>query len=87
MDRNQIRYIAILIDSKIKEHDGKVFCSIDDAMEYAMNVINENYADRAVIGMFVIDMLARESIITMIDTLGFTGDKKKINQLKLFGVK
>jgi hypothetical protein len=87
MDRNQIRYIAILIDSKIKEHDGKVFCSIDDAREYAMNVINENYADRAVIGMFVIDMLARESIITMIDTLGFTGDKKKINQLKLFGVK
>jgi hypothetical protein len=29
-----IRYIVFLIDSKIKQHDGKVFVSLDEAREY-----------------------------------------------------
>jgi hypothetical protein len=79
-----LRYILFLIDSKIKQHDGKVFVSYDEARQYAADCINENYCDKAVIGMFNLDSNLKEMLITQIDTIGFTGDKKNINQLELF---
>lgn len=79
-----LRYILFLIDSKIKQHDGKVFSSYEEARQYAADCINENYCDKAVIGMFNLDPNLKEMLITQIDTIGFTGDKKNINQLELF---
>lgn len=79
-----LRYILFLIDSKIKQHDGKVFSSYEEARQYAADCINENYCDKAVIGMFNLDPNLKEMLITQIDTIGFTGDKKNINQLQLF---
>jgi hypothetical protein len=84
MERNSIRYILFLIDSKIKDHDGKIFCSLRDAREYAKDTIKEKYADKAVVGMFVWDEGAREMLITMVETIGFKGDKMDVLQLKLF---
>lgn len=81
---NNLRYILFLIDSKIKQHDGKVFSSYEEARQYASDCINENYCDKAVIGMFNLDPNLKEMLITQIDTIGFTGDKKNINQLELF---
>jgi len=84
---SSIRYILFLIDSKIKEHDGKIFCSYKEARNYANDCITENYSDKAVIGMFTINTQAREMLITMVETIGFTGDKKNLNQLQLFATK
>jgi hypothetical protein len=84
LDVKSLRYIIFLIDSKIKDHDGKVFCSYLDAKEYARDCMEDNYADKAVIGMFHMDPNHREMLISMVETIGFTGDKKNINQLKLF---
>jgi hypothetical protein len=84
MKAENLRYIVFLIDSKVKEHDGKVYCSIDDAREYAQDVIDEKYANKAVIGMFYMDQNAEIMSITMVDTIGFKGDKKNVNQLTLF---
>jgi hypothetical protein len=42
------------------------------------------YADKAVIGMFVLDYNSKDMLITMIDTIGFKSDKKQVNQLELF---
>ena len=78
------RYILFLIDSKIKQHDGKIFCSHKEAREYASDCITENYCNKAVIGMFSMNTQAKEMIITMVETIGFAGDKKNINQLELF---
>lgn len=83
-DSNSLRYILFLIDSKIKEHDGKIFCSYPEAREYANDCINDNYSDKAVIGMFYLDINAKEMMITMVETIGFSGDKKNVNQLQLF---
>jgi hypothetical protein len=79
-----LRYILFLIDSRIKEHDGKIFCSYDEAREYASDCINEKYSDKAVIGMFCLEPNSKEMLITMVETIGFSGDKKNINQLQLF---
>ncbi len=76
-------YIVIVIDSKYKDHDGKVFSGYADAKQFAAEIISENYADKAVIGMFVFDG-TKEMNIRMIETIGFTGDKKNVNQLNLF---
>jgi hypothetical protein len=83
-DVASLRYILFLIDSKIKQHDGKIFCSYDEAREYASDCINENYSDKAVIGMFCLDPNSKEMLITMVETIGFSGDKKNVNQLQLF---
>ena len=83
-DSSSLRYILFLIDSKIKQHDGKIFCSYDEAREYASDCINENYSDKAVIGMFCLDPNSKEMLITMVETIGFSGDKKNVNQLQLF---
>lgn len=79
-----LRYILFLIDSKIKDHDGKIFCSYSDAKEYANDCIKENYADKAVIGIFYLNSQAKEMLITMVETIGFVGDKKNVAQLELF---
>jgi hypothetical protein len=84
MELANARYILFLIDSKIKEHDGKIFCSLKEAREYAKDTINEKYADKAVVGMFVWDSERRELPITMVETIGFQGDKKDPLQLRLF---
>jgi len=83
-DASFLRYIVFLIDSKLKEHDGKVFCSYQEAKEYTSDVIAEHYADKAVVGMFSINSNSKEMLITMVETIGFPGDHKSVNQLRLF---
>lgn len=83
-DIASLRYIIFLIDSKIKEHNGKIFCSYDEARQYASDCINENYSDKAVIGMFCLNVNSKEMLITMVETIGFSGDKRNVNQLQLF---
>jgi hypothetical protein len=83
-DSTSLRYILFLIDSKIKQHDGKVFSSYDEAREYASDCIREKYSDKAVIGMFCLDPGAKEMLITMVETIGFAGDKRNVHQLQLF---
>lgn len=83
-DVTNLRYILFLIDSKIKEHDGKIFSSYKDAKEYATDCINEEYCDKAVIGAFYLDNSIKEMLISNVETIGFTGDKKNVNQLQLF---
>lgn len=79
------RYILFLIDSKIKQHDGIIFCSYKEAREYAADCLKEGwFCDKAVIGMFSMDTEAKEMRITMVETIGFKGDKKNVNQLELF---
>ena len=84
MNEISLRYILFLIDSKIKQHDGKIFCSYEEAKQYAIDCINDNYSDKAVIGMFCLDENLKEMLITKVETIGFVGDKKDINQLELF---
>lgn len=83
MDATQLRYIVFLIDSKYKDHDGMIFSSYEEAKEFVSNRIDE-FTTKAVIGMFVLNQSSRESMITMVETIGFSGDKKNINQLELF---
>ena len=84
MNETSLWYILFLIDSKIKQHDGKIFCSYEEAKQYAIDCINDNYSDKAVIGMFSLDENLKEMLITKVETIGFVGDKKDINQLELF---
>lgn len=79
-----IRYILFLVDSKYKQHDGKIFCSYNEAKEYADDCLSEKYVDKAVIGMFTLNAQHKQMLITMVETIGFTGDKKNVNQLELF---
>ena len=79
-----LRYILFLIDSKIKQHDGKIFSSYQEAREYAADCIKEKYTDKAVIGMFRLEASAPEMLITMVETIGFPGDRKNVDQLELF---
>lgn len=83
-DVTSLRYIIFLIDSKLKQHDGKIFCSYDEAKQYASDCINDKYSDKAVIGMFCLSPNSKEMNITMVETIGFAGDKKNVNQFQLF---
>jgi hypothetical protein len=80
---NNLRYIIFLIDSKMKEHDGKIFASYQEAKEFASDIIADKFADKAVIGTFCLENV-KEIFISQIETIGFNGDKKNVNQLNLF---
>ena len=84
VNTENLRYILFLLDTKIKDHDGKIFCSFQEAKEYAKDCIADNYADKAVIGMFLLDKRSKEMLISKVETIGFKGDKKKVEQLQLF---
>jgi len=85
MSDNNGRYILFLIESKLKEHDGKIFISYHDAKDYAIDCIRDNYADKFVIGFFVFNPNEREMYISAVETFGFKNDPKNIDQLSLFG--
>lgn len=78
------RYVVFCIDTKIKDHSGKIFASHKEAKDFANDLINDNYANKAVIGMFNFSRTDKEMNITLIDTIGWNGDKKEANQLQLF---
>lgn len=69
---------------RIDSHDGRVFCCLKDAQEYAIESIKDNYCTRFVIGVFCLDKDAETMCITHVETFGFKNDKKSINQLELF---
>ncbi len=83
MEANKLRYIVMVLDTKSKDHDGKVFASYDEAREYASDYLNDKFCDKIVIGMFYLSDF-KEILITNIETFGFTGDNKNFNQSKLF---
>jgi hypothetical protein len=83
MEANKLRYIVMVLDTKSKEHDGKVFASYDEAREFASDYLNDKFCDKIVIGMFYLSDF-KEILITNIETFGFTGDNKNFNQSKLF---
>lgn len=80
----QTQYIIYLIDSKNKEHDGYVFINYADAKQYVADCIQDGYATKAIIGMYVYDANRKQMMISHIDSIGFAGDAKDVNQLKLF---
>lgn len=80
----QARFIVFILDSKYKDHSGKVFIRLSDAKEYAKEYISEKEGDKAVIGMFVLDRNVKEANIGYVESIGFHGDKKDTNQLRLF---
>ena len=69
-DLKNSRYIVFLIDSKHKDHDGRIFCNINDARNFVNRCLDGIYASKAVIGFFVFDQLA-ESITTLSTTGSF----------------
>ncbi len=83
MEANKLRYIVMVLDTKSKDHDGKVFASYDEAREYASDYLNDKFYDKIMIGMFYLSDF-KEILITNIETFGFTGDNKNFNQSKLF---
>ena len=84
MQIENLRYIVFVIDSKYKSHDGKIFSSVEEAREFVVDTMDYDYGDKAVIGCFHLDKDHKEMLITHIDSVGFKGDKKNINQTQLF---
>lgn len=79
-----MKYIVFMIDSKHKDHDGKIFSSVDDAKDFLNDMYEIDFFNKAIIGMFVYDKDKKEMIITMVESFGFPGDKKITNQLSIF---
>jgi hypothetical protein len=80
----QARFIVFILDTDYKDHSGQVFCKLSDAKEYARECIRDKEGDKAVVGMFVFHQHAKMSRITYVESIGFKGDKKDVNQLELF---
>jgi hypothetical protein len=78
-----IRYIVFLIDSKSTTHDGLIFTDIKEARDYAIECYKDKFCDKIAIGMFCIDLMAKNIRIAAVETIGF-GKKKNYTQLELF---
>jgi hypothetical protein len=78
------KYIVFLVDSKHKQHDGKVFSDIKSAREYISENWDDIFYSQAVLGSFLFDPQSKELLITHIETIGFSKDAKQANQLDLF---
>jgi hypothetical protein len=88
MNAKNLRYIVFLIDSKYKQHDGKIFCTPGAAREFLVDTFTEDYADKAIIAEFYMEPEHEFMFISTVETFGFHHDKKRIEQMELFeGVK
>jgi hypothetical protein len=93
MNAQNLRYIVFLLNPgyqymsdgrKADCHDGFIFCSLQDAQEYAQEAIRSHEATRFVIGTFVWEQGRVMLSISCVETYGFKGDRKPITQLSLF---
>jgi hypothetical protein len=80
----KLHYIVFTIDDRCSQHDGKVFSSYEDAKQFAVDGFAENDCTKAVVGVFEFDKNAESMMITMVESMGFKGDKRNVNQLALF---
>jgi hypothetical protein len=81
---NKARYIVFLIDGKYKEHHGRIFSDLREAKEFCSLILNKDFADKAIIGMFEMNPNVKELFVSHVETIGFPKDKKKTDQLNLF---
>ena len=93
MEPKNLRYIVFLLDTNsasflssgaVDKHDGRIFSSLADARDYAVESIHDKLCNRFVIGIFLIDLHSNTMGITAIETFGFKKDRKNIIQLDLF---
>lgn len=84
MKVEDLRFIVFVLDSKIEQHDGKVFTSMCDARRFVKDSIDEKWGDKMIIGSFVFNPEHREMNIEFIESVGFPHSKKDIKQLSLF---
>lgn len=78
-----IRYIVFCIDSKIAQHDGKVFSNLRDAKSFILDCSLDHYCSKFIIGSFTLNN-SKEMNIHLIETFGFNHSVKNINQLSIF---
>ena len=83
MKVEDLRYIVFCLDSKVEYHDGKILHGIQDARNFIQDMINENLADKFILGSFVLSD-SKEINIEFIETFGMKTSKKNLNQLQLF---
>jgi hypothetical protein len=65
------RFVVFLLDTKHQEHDGIIVKSIDEARAIAREGADGIEADKAMIGMFLLDPKAEELPIKLIEKIGF----------------
>lgn len=91
---SNLRYIVMMLNTetaqytstglRLDTHDGNIFCSIEDAREYAQDAIDNKLCTRFAIGSFVMDLHREMSPINLVETFGFRNDKKNVSQLSMF---
>lgn len=93
MEAKDLRFIVFMLnpdipqylkDRRIDTHDGEIFCSIEDAKDYADKALNDKLCTRIVIGVFVMDAQCERMGISCVETFGFRNDKKNTYQLDIF---
>lgn len=94
MELKNLRYIVMMLNPDVQQysstgerldtHDGNIFCSIEDAREYAQDAIDNNLCTRFAIGTFVMDLQRENMMISLVETFGFRNDRKNVIQLSLF---
>ena len=84
MELTKLKWIVFVIDAKHKDHSGCVFSNYKDAREFVANMLDSDNKEKAIIGTFYLEPDYEHMNIQLIETIGFKGDGKTVNQLKFF---
>lgn len=79
-------YIVFILDHlHTNAHDGQVFRGYGEAKKFLIEEMEEypEWKRRGVIGMFTLEPRG-EMNISYVESFGFPGDKKEVEQLELF---
>jgi hypothetical protein len=81
-----LRYIVFVLDSKIEQHDGKVFLYLHDIKKFLTECLEQKWGSKIIIGSFS-EAYGYSRNIEFIETLGLPASVKKIEELKIFNLK
>lgn len=90
MENQKLSYIVFLIyDKKVSInnaslHDGRVFQTLKDAKDYALDNVQDKLYNKFIIGSFIFNEKCQSMQIEVIETYRFINDKKNVLQLNLF---
>jgi len=86
MKVEDLRYIVFVLDSKIEQHDGKVFLLLGDVRKFIIDCLEQKWGSKIIVGSFV-QAYGLSMNIEFIETIGLPASEKKISKMQIFNQK
>ena len=84
MSESDLRYIVFVIDGRMKQHEGVIVTSLQDARREAQEQLREMQGTKMILASFILDPKNPYMYLHEVEVIDSKTSERKLNQLNLF---